>query len=85
VQTQRYTSVFKIPKNCVYKNSNDVDCIDIIDKGKIKKTYAVTIRGYDETGAYALIDTKGVLITSQDSNNTQNSSESLEDCSLLIK
>lgn len=85
VHTQRYTKVFKIPKNCVYKNSSEEDCIDIIDRGKIKKTYKVTIRGYDETGSYALIDTKGILQTSQDSNNTQNSSESLEDCSLLIK
>lgn len=85
VQTQRYLNVFKIPKNCVYKNSSDEDCIDIIDKGKIKKTYAVTIRGYDETGDYALIDTKGVLITSQDNNDTESSSENLEDCSLLIK
>lgn len=85
VQTQRYIKVFKIPKNCVYKNSSEEDCIDIIDRGKIKKTYKVTVRGYDETGSYALIDTKGVLITSQDSNNAQNSSENLEDCSLLIK
>lgn len=85
VQTQRYANVFKIPKNSVYKNSSEQDCIDIIDKGKIKKTYAVTIRGYDESGSYALIDVKGILLTSQDSNNTQNSSENLEDCSLLIK
>ncbi len=85
VQTVRYANIFKIPKNSVYKNGNGEDCIDIIDRGKIKKTYAVTIRGYDETGSYALIDTKGILRTSQDSNNTQNSSESLEDCSLLIK
>ena len=85
VQTQRYANVFKIPKTCIYKNSDDKDCIDIIDRGKIKKTYEITIRGYDETGNYALINTTGILIKSQDGNNAQRSSESLEDCSLLIK
>jgi len=84
VHTERYENVFVVPAKSVYKNQNKQDCIDIIDRKKIKKTYAVNIRGYDKENNNILIDTKGVLISSEDENE-QKRSENMSDYTLLIK
>ncbi len=85
VYTEQYNDVFCIPKSSVYMNENNEYCIDIIDKGKIRKTYVVTIRGYDEENNSVLIDTKGIYLSSENTDDATAQSESLEDYSLILK
>jgi hypothetical protein len=85
VYAEQYSNVFCIPQSSVYINEDNQYCIDIIDKGKIRKTYAVTVRGYDEENGNILIDTDGVYLSSENTDDAQSQSEDLEDYSLILK
>ena len=85
VYTEQYSNIFCIPQSSVYINENGQYCIDIIDKGKIRKTYAVTVRGYDEKNGNILIDTKGIYLSTENADAAAGQSESMEDYSLILK
>ncbi len=83
-EIEQYRNVFAIPATSVYKDETGRDCIDIIDKGKMRRTYAVHIRGYDEAGGRVLIDTKGVDVTTEQKGEEPNSVE-LKDSALVLR
>lgn len=83
-ELEQYKNVFIIPQSSVYKDKDGRDCIDIIDKGKMKKSYAVHIRGYDVANQNVLIDTKAVQLPIDPQKETQNSVE-LKDSALVIR